>query len=98
MGVCWPSWVEPIIDSLRAALSLPINESIRKLDNLQQSHDSSHRDIVNSLKLLPHVEAQINGLTQNFDTFVTLVKSDAQTRAEKEEAAAQCQSTPRLIS
>lgn len=78
-------------DICSAALSLPVGETIRKLDDLQKSHDSSHRDVADALSILLQVELQISGLTQSFGNFVNGAESQAHSRAAKEEAAAACQ-------
>lgn len=61
-----------------AALSLPINETIQKLDNLSQSHDASYRDVNYALRLLPQLELQISGLTEKIINFVVSAGSSAQ--------------------
>jgi len=84
--------VEPTANICSTALSLPVSETLRKLDNLQQSHESSHRDVADALRTLLQVGVQINGLSQKFDNFVNGAESESRARAAKEEAAAACQS------
>lgn len=73
-----------------AALSLPISETLQKIDRLQLSHDTRHKDVADALKLLPRVEQQIAGLTGKFDNFIAGVESHAQSQADRERKAAAC--------
>ena len=75
-----------------AALSLPINETLQKIDRLQLSHDTSHKDVADALKLLPQVEQQITGLTGKFDNFIAGVESHAQSQTDRERKTAACRS------
>lgn len=84
--------LEPIAEIRSAALSLPISEAVQRLENLQQSHDASHRDVADALRLLPQVELQISGLTKKFDNFVVGVESHTQSQADKERTKAACES------
>ncbi|KAK1757325.1 hypothetical protein QBC47DRAFT_154070 [Echria macrotheca] len=74
------------------ALSLPLGESIQKLDSLQQSYDAGQRqsqaavkDIVDALRLLPQVDSQIRSLTVKIDNFAAGVDSQNRAQAIKDE-------------
>ena len=91
-------------DKVRAALSLPLGETLQKLDSLQQSHDSGQRqseaairDIADTLRLLPQVGSQISGLTQRIDNFVIGIQSQTQSQAQKEKTTSACQFRGRCI-
>ena len=85
-------------DKVRAALSLPLAETLQRLDGLQQSHNTGQRqsetairDIADTLRLLPQMGSQISGLTQRIDDFVIGIESHTHSQAQKEETKSACQ-------